>query len=222
MLIDVVIVAAGVGKRLGANIPKQYLKINDKTILEHSINAISQCSYLNKIILVLSKEDQYFQTLSIANDPKIILAYGGKERQDSVLNGLLQVKTEYAMVHDAARPFVTKTDLDNLCTLALKGSIGGILATAVSDTLKLAENMQIKQTVSRTNMYRALTPQLFRTKDLIEALTQASCNKVAITDEASAMEYLGYKVQIVEGSSSNFKITTIDDYKMAQAMFLRS
>lgn len=221
MLIDVVIVAAGVGKRLGANIPKQYLKINDKTILEHSIEAIRQCSYLGKIILVLSKDDQYFKTLDLADKSNISIAYGGKERQDSVLNGLLQVDSTYAMVHDAARPFVTKNDLDNLCSLALNDSIGGILASPVSDTLKFACNMQIKHTVPRANMYRALTPQLFKTKELIEALIKASNEKVAITDEASAMEYLGYSVQIVEGSSSNFKITTMDDYKMAQAMFLR-
>lgn len=218
MQIDVIIVAAGLGKRLGASIPKQYLKLGNKTILEHTVDAVLACSYVNNLIIVLNKNDTLFKTLPLNNLKNLIIVEGGKERQDSVFNGLKAATTSYVMVHDAARPFVSKEDLNKLCSLANLQETGGILACKVSDTLKKVDTNIIEHTVDRSCLYRALTPQLFKRQLLIEAFNYIKANNLAITDEASAMEIAGFKVKIVEGSTLNFKITESADLEIARAL----
>ena len=122
------------------------------------------------------------------------------------------------MVHDAARPLIGQDDLKKLALLAQKNIDGAILACKVSDTLKLVSDGNIVKTVPRENMYRAYTPQMFKTKLLKQALEHADRNHLAITDDASAMEVLGYEVLIVEGDSGNFKLTTPDDLNLAKLM----
>ena len=128
------------------------------------------------------------------------------------------MRTEYVMVHDAARPLIGQDDLKKLALLVQKNIDGAILACKVSDTLKMVSDGKIIKTVPRENMYRAYTPQMFKTKLLKQALEHADKNHLAITDDASAMEVLGYEVLIVEGDSGNFKLTTPDDLNLAKLM----
>lgn len=216
--IDVVVPAAGVGKRMRLNIPKQYALLSNKTVLEHTVYALLNCPYVGNVIVGVSAEDEYFDTLEISRNPRVIKGKGGKERSDTVRLNLETVTTEYVMVHDAARPLISQDDLKKLAVLTKDDVNGAILACKVSDTLKMVSDEKIIKTVPRENMYRAYTPQMFKTKLLKQALEHADKNHLAITDDASAMEVLGYEVLIVEGDSGNFKLTTPDDLKLAKLM----
>lgn len=216
-MIDVVIPAAGVGKRMGCNFPKQYLKINGLTILEITLKKMLKLPNLCKIILVLNQEDEYFKELNI-NSEKIITTIGGKERSDSVLNGLKVASTEYVLVHDAARPLVDILDIEKLvkdCT----NDDGGILAAKVADTIKRGnQDLSISETVDRSSLFRALTPQYFKTSLLIKAYEDAVLKNKALTDEASAMELLGYHPKLVLSNSLNIKITEPNDLLFARLL----
>ena len=216
-MIDVVIPAAGVGKRMGCNFPKQYLKINGLTILEITLKKMLKLPNLGKIILVLNQEDEYFKELNI-NSEKIITTIGGKERSDSVLNGLKVASTEYVLVHDAARPLVDILDIEKLvkeCT----NDDGGILAAKVADTIKKGnQDLSISETVDRSSLFRALTPQYFKTSLLIKAYEDAVLKNKALTDEASAMELLGYHPKLVLSNSLNIKITEPNDLLFARLL----
>lgn len=216
-MIDVVIPAAGVGKRMGCNFPKQYLKINGLTILEITLKKMLKLPNLCKIILVLNQEDEYFKELNI-NSEKIITTIGGKERSDSVLNGLKVASTEYVLVHDAARPLVDILDIEKLvkdCT----NDDGGILAAKVADTIKRGnQDLSISETVDRSSLFRALTPQYFKTSLLINAYEDAVLKNKALTDEASAMELLGYHPKLVLSNSLNIKITEPNDLLFARLL----
>ncbi len=216
-MIDVVIPAAGVGKRMGCNFPKQYLKINGLTILEITLKKMLKLPNLGKIILVLNQEDEYFKELNIYSE-KIVTTIGGKERSDSVLNGLKVASTEYVLVHDAARPLVDILDIEKLvkeCT----NDDGGILAAKVADTIKKGnQDLSISETVDRSSLFRALTPQYFKTSLLIKAYEDAVLKNKALTDEASAMELLGYHPKLVLSNSLNIKITEPNDLLFARLL----
>lgn len=221
----VVIPAAGVGSRMQANKAKQYLTINDKTILQYTLERFINLSYVDKIYVSISPEDKLFGELSIASHPKIIKVDGGKERADSVLNGLKQAikdNLKWCMVHDAARPCLLSKDIDNLYQTCLENGMAGILASPVRDTMKRGANdaITIKQTVDRNNLWHALTPQcapIQLLKDAIEQQLEPSglVNK-KITDEASALELAGESVQLVSGSVKNIKITLPEDLELAE------
>lgn len=221
---SVVVPAAGIGKRMKTNCPKQYLHIAGKTIIEHTLTNLLAHSQVKRVIVVLNPNDTSFSQLSIARHPNINVVVGGEERCDSVLAGLnyLPDNEEWVLVHDAARPCITRTDLTELLQLAEKGDVGGILATPVRDTMKRAVDVKIdgqnlvKQTESRENLWHALTPQFFKLATLKKALNEASKHKINITDEASAIEFLGEKVILVEGRASNIKITQPEDLLLAE------
>ena len=215
MLIDVVIPAAGIGKRMGATIPKQYLMLDDATIIEHTINKFTTLPFVNNIVVVLDKDDAFFSILKF-NIKKIVIAQGGKERADSVLNGLAITTTEFVLVHDAARPLVNKEDIIKLVQEASTDD-GGILAVKVADTLKEGgANREIVATRPRDNLYRALTPQYFKRQLLINAYQEANKKGLILTDDASAMELSGFSPKLVLGSSLNIKITEPDDLILAR------
>ncbi len=216
--IDVVVPAAGVGKRMQLNIPKQYALLGSKTVLEHTIDALFKCSYVNNIIIGVSQNDEYFDDLQISKNNRVIKAIGGKERSDTVRLALDKVTTQWVMVHDAARPLVKLGDLNNLAKLSKTSSVGGILACKASDTLKKVVNGKIVATVPREDIYRAYTPQMFKTNLLKQALEHANNHNLAITDDASAIELLGYSVDIIEGSADNFKLTTPEDLMLAKLL----
>lgn len=219
-VVDVIVPAAGIGSRMGAQVPKQYLKLSDNiTIIEATLNALHKCAGISKLIVAISPEDKIFKKLPCASLPKVITVVGGKERSDTVRLALSYVKTHYVMVHDAARPFISLKDLESLLALCYKDVCGGILASPVADTLKQARDGIIEKTVDRSCLYRALTPQLFKTSELIEALNYAKNNGFNVTDEASALELKGEHPVIVKGESSNFKITHPEDLDLARALF---
>jgi 2-C-methyl-D-erythritol 4-phosphate cytidylyltransferase len=221
---SVVVPAAGIGKRMKIDCPKQYLRIAGKTIIEHTLTNLLEHSQVKRVIVVLNPNDKLFAQLPIANHPCIEVVEGGKERCDSVLAGLnfLPDDEEWVLVHDAARPCFAKTDLTALLQLAEQGDSGGILASPVRDTMKRGVNVKIKgqnmvkKTESRENLWHALTPQFFKLVMLKKALNAANKTHTHITDEASAIEQLGEKVMLVQGCASNIKITQPEDLLLAE------
>jgi 2-C-methyl-D-erythritol 4-phosphate cytidylyltransferase len=222
MTIAVVIPAAGVGQRMQADRPKQYLQLHGKTILEHTVQRLQQLPELGPIWLALSAEDPYFIETPLAVDPQVRRVDGGAERAHSVLNALKAIDAEqypWVLVHDAARPLVQLQDIRTLIQRCLALNSGGILATQVRDTMKrsvaVAAQYQIQHTVERQQLWHALTPQLFPTQLLRDCLTAALEAGVAITDEASAFEWANKPVLLVPGRADNIKITQPEDLALA-------
>lgn len=216
----VVVPAAGVGKRMRADRPKQYLTINQQTVLEHTLQRLITHPRIKRIIVALDSADPYFATLKLSQAPWLTRVDGGSERADSVLAGLNAVEgDEWVLVHDAARPCLPHQDLDALLALADNGRVGGILATPVRDTMK-RENphkaLTVQHTEERQGLWHALTPQFFPLAQLKQALQHALQQSITITDEASAMEWAGYPVKLVRGSQANIKITQPEDLALAQ------
>jgi 2-C-methyl-D-erythritol 4-phosphate cytidylyltransferase len=212
-----VVPAAGIGKRMGSEIPKQYLTIDEQCIIEYALAPLLAHAKIDKVIVALSPDDQWFNTLSVANHPKIMIVSGGSERADSVLNAL-QVLPEngFVMVHDGARPCLTLLDINQLID-NVTHTQGAILGSLVRDTMKrVSEAGIIEQTVSRERLYHALTPQIFSTVQLKNVLKKAIKNGVNVTDEASAMEWYGMNIKMIEGRSDNIKVTRPEDLQLAQ------
>ncbi|OCG55648.1 2-C-methyl-D-erythritol 4-phosphate cytidylyltransferase [Gilliamella apicola] len=214
-----IVPAAGVGCRMNSQIPKQYLKVGSKTVLEHTLNKLLTHPQIAQVIVVISSEDNIFNTLSIAQHDKIKVALGGKTRADSVLAGLKLLNDEqWALVHDAARPCVTHCDITRLIETVTNKKQGGILATRVSDTIKRAcqnNDTIIDYSEDRTYLWGAATPQLFNAGELKSCLQQALNDHVAITDEASAIEYCGGHPLLIECRGDNIKITRPEDLALA-------
>ena len=221
-----VVPAAGVGKRMQADVPKQYLQLADKTVIEHTLEQLLKHPAIQSVVVCLHPDDPYFEELAISKDPRITRVDGGQERADSVLSGLLSLPQQgWVLVHDAARPCITQQDLDSLFQLEKQGQVGGILATPVRDTMKRAISTArdtVSHTENRDHLWHALTPQFFPTASLTKNLQDALHQGADITDEASAMEWAGDKVKLVEGSGSNIKITRPDDLALAEYYLTRS
>ncbi|GMR16283.1 MAG: 2-C-methyl-D-erythritol 4-phosphate cytidylyltransferase [Gammaproteobacteria bacterium] len=222
----VIVPAAGVGRRMGTDTPKQYLQLNEKTVIEHTLRVFDFHDAILEVVVVISKEDEYWPSLNINLSKPLHITDGGKERCDSVLSGLksLEDKAEdndWVLVHDAARPCLRNEDLTLLLDTLQKNEVGGILAVPVRDTMKRSINKNvIKETVERDNLWHALTPQMFRFGLLKSALESAVKDNKVITDEASAIELAGYQPVLVEGHADNIKITWPEDLALA-AFFLR-
>lgn len=219
-----VVPAAGIGSRVGANMPKQYIRVNGLSIIEHTLNKLAACKDIEKIIVALSEEDEYFINLSSVNTHPIHIVEGGVERCDSVLAGLEYLKTiaddnDWVLVHDAARPCVLVDDINRLISKLKTHAVGGILGLPVRDTMKRISNAgrqpEINTTVDRDNMWHALTPQMFRIGTLYDALHECKNKKLTVTDEASAIELVGLKPLMVEGRACNIKVTQPDDLQLA-------
>lgn len=215
-----VVPAAGVGSRMKADRPKQYLTINAITILEHTVNKLLSHPQVSKVVVAVSEGDPYFPELSLSQHPDVVRVKGGNERADSVLSALNYIQEsglgEWVMVHDAARPCIQQGDIDKLIEAALSHPVGGILAAPVRDTMKRGVDGAIDHTVERANLWHALTPQMFRTLPLQQALTEALEQGVSITDEASAFEWKGASPALVAGRSDNFKVTQPEDLALAE------
>ncbi|MFM2588831.1 2-C-methyl-D-erythritol 4-phosphate cytidylyltransferase [Vibrio sp. TBV020] len=216
-----VVPAAGVGSRMKADRPKQYLLINQRTVLEHTVEKLLRHPAISKVIVAITDGDPYFPELSLASNPQVIRVSGGKERADSVLSALHYVEkhqlADWVMVHDAARPCVDLADIERLIECAYANQLGGILAAPVKDTMKRSnQNQDIDHTVDREALWHALTPQMFKTQMLTQALADALKQGVQITDEASAIEWLERKPALVQGRSDNIKITQPEDLALAE------
>lgn len=216
-----VVPAAGVGKRMNADRPKQYLELAGKTVIEHTLLRLLSAEVFTAVAVAISEEDPYWPDLDVSAHKKIITAAGGKERADSVLSALKAIRTvasddDWVLVHDAARPCITTIDIHHLIDSLKTDEIGGILALSSHDTLKSVQGDNIiVGTLDRSHIWRALTPQMFRYGLLKNALEAAEGN-TAITDEASALELQGMQPKIVEGRPDNIKITRPEDLALAQ------
>ena len=226
--------AAGIGKRLGAKTPKQYLKLHGKELLVWTLQTLSELEYLERIVLVLHPDDDYFYTNLSKDFPNILVVSGGQERQHSVAYGLDLLKTlaqgdDWIFVHDAVRPCVTKDDINKLKNALENDEVGGILASRVKDTLKHSDvsisaegslasegSLKVSSTLNRDEYWLAATPQLFRFKVLLDAFSQMQESGQNATDEAVAVEALGLPVKIIEGRSDNIKITSQEDLALAE------
>lgn len=221
----VIVPAAGVGSRMKADRPKQYLQIAGKTILQHTIDVLISHPQIGHIVIALHPLDPYFNELDISSAPWLTRVDGGVERANSVLSGLNSMAKEpWVLVHDAARPCVKHSDISNLLNLAKSGDSGGILAVPVKDTMKRAcsdNPYTVSHTESRDNLWHALTPQFFPTEQLHKALATALDQEVPITDEASAIEWAGGNVNLIEGNANNIKITRPEDLSLAE-FFMRN
>lgn len=214
----VVIPAAGIGSRMRADRPKQYLALAGRTILEHTLHCFLDHPRLRGLVLSLAADDPWWPALPCAGDPRIQRAEGGAERADSVLAGLLQLielgaqPDDWVLVHDAARPNLSRSDLDLLLQELADDPVGGLLAVPARDTLKRAgADGRVAETVDRSLIWQAYTPQMFRLAALHRALADALVADVAVTDEASALEWAGLAPKLVEGRADNLKITRPED-----------
>lgn len=217
----VIIPAAGMGKRMRTDIPKQYLPLAGRTVLEHTLHRLASHPAIAEIVVVIAEGDDYWSKLHLDWVAKPVTAViGGDERCHSVLNGLhaLSQRAEgddWVLVHDAARPCVRPADID-LLIVQCKDTQGGLLAMPVRDTMKQTDtNQSVTNTIDRSNLWHALTPQMFPFEKLKHALENAISNNQLITDEAMAMESAGFSPRLVEGHADNIKITRPEDLALA-------
>ncbi|MFW2177260.1 MULTISPECIES: 2-C-methyl-D-erythritol 4-phosphate cytidylyltransferase [unclassified Moraxella] len=237
MTIHCIVVSAGVGKRFGTSKPKQYTPIHGKTVLQHSLYALSQVNDLTDCYLVVSNEDEVAKTLDFAMPIHWVI--GGAERMNSVFNGVqtiwqsldtLAQSQDWVLIHDAARPCVLPQDIEKLIQSVtdadIASSAGGILAVPVRDTVKqiIEQDNQVlaKTTIDRSQLWLAQTPQIFPLAKLYDYLSQAIEQAIPFTDEASLFEYFANKLGneeyplLVEGSHSNIKLTFPEDLMFAE------
>ena len=215
-----IVPAAGVGKRMQSDKPKQYLELAGKTVIEQTLFRLLEAKVFSGIAVAISVEDPYWPELDISKHPDVLTAPGGKERADSVLSGLRMLSPkatdrDWVLVHDAARPCITRSDIHLLINQLQTDAVGGILALSSHDTLKNVQDNNILGTLDRRHIWRALTPQMFRYGMLKTALEESVGNP-AVTDEASALELKGLQPKIVEGRPDNIKITRPEDLALAQ------
>jgi 2-C-methyl-D-erythritol 4-phosphate cytidylyltransferase len=214
-----VIPAAGVGARMAASLPKQHLEVMGKTVLQHSLDALLAVNAVDSVVVALGANDPRAQALRA--QPRVHLAVGGARRADSVLAALralqkIAQRDDWVLVHDGARPCLSPADGERLVATVLASGTGGLLAEPVVDTIKrVAVDGRVLETVDRSELWRAQTPQMFRLGELTDALERALLAGAVITDEASAMEWAGYPVMVVPGSSRNLKVTLPEDLALA-------
>lgn len=218
-----IVPAAGIGARMQADRPKQYLSIHDKPILTHVIDRLTGITEIEKVVVVQNAKDHWWSTLTLSQPKKVLTAVGGEHRVNSVLLGLVcladyAADDDWILVHDAARPCIRKEEIHRLMLGVGNHRVGGLLGLPVVDTLKQVDQQaMVQKTVSRDGLWYAQTPQLFRYKLLKQAIEKSLADKVLVTDEASAIESIGLQPKMVMGSARNIKITLPEDLVLASA-----
>ncbi len=213
--------AAGVGRRFGAQRPKQYAMLRGRTVIEWALKPFLGDRRCAGVVVALAADDPYWKGIAPAG---VIAAPGGAERSHSVRNGLAVLSGraqphDWVLVHDAARPCLPAQDLEVLLRRLEAHPVGGLLGAPAADTLKRTDaGAEVAETVDRTGLWRALTPQMFRYAQLCEALDRAHEARRLPTDEAQALEWLGRRPALVEGSAANIKITSGADLALAAAL----
>ncbi len=221
-----VVPAAGIGSRMQADRPKQYLDLNGKMVLQRTLQGLVEHSCIEGIVVAVADNDPWWAQISVDTTKPVHVAIGGKERADSVYNALIALANiaddnPWVMVHDAARPCLRHSDIDQMLTRLSGHSVGGILGIPVTDTVKRTnEKGDIIETVERQGLWRASTPQMFRLNTLKEALLHAKKQQLVVTDEASAIEFMGLQAMMIEGHADNIKITLPQDLDLA-GLFLK-
>jgi 2-C-methyl-D-erythritol 4-phosphate cytidylyltransferase len=220
-----VVPAAGTGRRMGAAIPKQYLPLRGRIVLDWTLDRLCSHTRLDAVVVVLAPEDRLWLKSPFFAHPKICIAQGGQERAHSVLNGLTRLsdranEEDWVLIHDAARPCLRHSDVDRLIHELHEHPVGGLLGVPVRDTVKrAAADGAVTATLDRGGLWRAFTPQMFRLGELTQALRTAIDSGIPLTDDASAIERRGRHPLLVEGHADNIKVTTPEDLASA-AFFL--
>jgi 2-C-methyl-D-erythritol 4-phosphate cytidylyltransferase len=209
-----------------ADRPKQYLDLDGRAVLEHTLQRLAEHPRIKGVIVAVAENDPWWAQISVSTDSPIHVVVGGAERADSVFNALAALtkisdENPWVLVHDAARPCVRHQDIDHMLDSLMDHPVGGILGIPVTDTVKRATiEDEITETVERHGLWRASTPQMFRLNTLKDALFMAKEKKLTVTDEASAIELAGLKAMMIEGHSDNIKITVPQDLALAK-LFLQ-
>jgi 2-C-methyl-D-erythritol 4-phosphate cytidylyltransferase len=223
-----VVPAAGIGQRMGAGIPKQYLSLAGRRVIDHTLDRLLEHPRIEAVCVALSAGDGLWRDCEHADDPRVSIVEGGEQRCHSVLNALSMLKRraaddDWILVHDAARPCLSRSDLDRLIHSLTAHPVGGLLGVPVRDTLKAVDSEgRVERTVSREGLWHALTPQMFRLGLLHQALEKAIDNGAFVTDDASAIELAGYHPLMIEGDAGNIKITRPEDLRLAADYLSRS
>lgn len=213
--------AAGTGRRMGGALPKQYLPLLGQPVLAHTLDRLASHSRIQGLAVVTAPGDGYWRDLAYACDKPLMTAAGGAERCHSVLSGLHALRQwaapeDWVLVHDAARPCLRHADIDRLLETLWDHPVGGLLGIRSINTKKRTDAAgNILETVDREQLWRALTPQMFRLGALTSALQSAIAGGALVTDEAAAMEAAGHQARMVEGHSDNIKITRPEDLALA-------
>ncbi|MBF0471474.1 MAG: 2-C-methyl-D-erythritol 4-phosphate cytidylyltransferase [Gammaproteobacteria bacterium] len=227
-----VIPAAGVGRRMGSELPKQYLPLAGKTVIEHALAPFLAEPLIAGVMVGLSGDDEHWPQLQLQqHHPRLHRSPGGAERFHTVVLALKALRTvgageaDWVLVHDAARPCLSRDDLKRLLTTLAEDRVGGLLAAPVVDTLKRCRrgddgSWRVETTVDRTPLWRALTPQMFRLAPLLGALERAIERGERVTDDASAMELAGVSPRVVAGDGENLKLTHRADLLLAERILI--
>jgi len=218
-----IVPAAGNSNRYSGEIPKQFLTIDGRTVLELSIRPLLDFSECLGVCVLVPAEDQYHKTLEIRDNPKIFLVEGGTSRIDSVLKGVKfwqqsELSYNYILIHDAARPCLRSSDVQQLLNSIDKETDGVVLGIPCSDTIKRlsAKDSLILETVDRSDLWRAFTPQIFK-KEVLQKNTKQNMDK-EFTDEASLVEANGGKLKMVKGFEDNIKLTFPEDLGLIKSI----
>jgi 2-C-methyl-D-erythritol 4-phosphate cytidylyltransferase len=211
--------AAGVGARMGASSPKQYIRIGGKPMLRHTLDAFLSSDLIAHTFVVVSPDDPYIDSIA-PHHGVTVLRCGGASRMESVRNGLAVLAstlspTDWVLVHDAARPGLTAELIEKLITASSEHPVGGLLGLPVVDTVKRCIEGEACGTIPRNGLWLAQTPQMFRYQLLRKALLAAT-DPNTITDDASAVEALGLTPKLVEGHPRNLKVTLPEDIRIAE------
>lgn len=217
----VVIPAAGVGRRMGAARPKQYLELAGRAVIDHVVRLFADNPRIAGVFVALDPNDAYWPSTGLDEHPRVWRVDGGAERCHSVGNAIAALSetasdTDWVLVHDAARPCVRWADIEHLIDTLSDHAVGGLLGVPVCDTIKQAgEASAVARTVPRADLWHAYTPQMFRLGLLREALERALAAGEHVTDDASAVELMGLQPLLVEGHADNLKITRPEDLALA-------
>lgn len=231
----VVVPAAGIGQRVGGPTAKQYLSLGSQAVIEHTLERLLSLPTVARVVVAIKPGDPVWPTLACAQHNRVQRVDGGDERDQSVANALAVLATDaqdddWVLVHDAARPCILPSTIAALLAGIQSSSVGGLLARPASDTLKQAvpvANTQAHQanrvdhTIDRSMVWCAQTPQAFRYGVLTKALKRAAEKQCRVTDEASALELLGFSPLLIEGRGDNIKITHADDLALAEWLIER-
>jgi 2-C-methyl-D-erythritol 4-phosphate cytidylyltransferase len=226
--VRVVVPAAGAGRRMASGIPKQYLPLAGKTVIEHALDALLSCTRVHTIVVAVAADDDHWPAIANRYGQRPVESVrGGDERSHSVLNALDHLtesagESDWVLVHDAARPCLRTGDIDTLIDTLADDDSGGLLGMPVADTMKQVDaSTRVERTVDREALWHALTPQMFRLGPLRSALRQALAAGRQVTDEAAAMELAGHRPRMIQGHRDNIKITLPADLALA-AFYLQA
>ena len=218
-----VIPAAGIGRRVGGEIPKQYLSVRGRAVIEHSLARLLRHPAVDGVVVATQPDDPWWPRLALAAHERVSRVTGGDERYLSVLRGLesldgIASREDWVLVHDAVRPCVRADDIDRLIEAAAGGGSGAVLGVPARDALKRADGEgRVVSTLGREGLWHALTPQMFRFRELLNALRAAEeRGEERIGDESQAMEARGILPKMVKGHADNIKITWPEDLMLAE------